>query len=266
MLLTINDIKVIAEQMKQRLGIDFTNYNLSFFRRRLAYTFEQLNVHKLQEFNDMLSSMVKADEVLYYMSVPCTEMFRDPAFWRSLRRLIAQRTKLNIWVANLTNCYELFSLLVLLRQAGATDYKVMVNCVSNRVVNEVRSCHIPSGDVQVDRNNFERLESGETFETYISQAADGSLQFDASLLQGVQYRVGWFMNQPVEKYDLIICRNVLLDYSLPLHEKAASRLCASLAEGGLLAIGIKEKLCVKLPHVQAVNEQDGIYGHIVNTF
>ncbi len=260
MILTINDIKSIAAQLQQRLGIEYTSFALSFFRRRLMNAVEKLNIHRQQEIADMLTSMVKLDEIAYRLSVPCTEMFRDPAFWRALRKHLGTVDKPTIWLPNVTNGYELFSLMILLRQIKKVDAKIKVNCVSEKIVAEIKSLVYPTKADEINRSNFERLEWTDSFDDYVHKEDDGRQLFDASLLEGVDIRVGWFMNQPVEKYDVIVFRNQLLEFTVPMHEKAVTRLCESMNDGGILAIGIKEKLLVKVPMISVVNESENIYG------
>ncbi len=260
MFLTLNDIKAIAVQLQQRLDIDYPNYAVNFFRRRLNYAIEKMNLHRPQELTDMLNSIMKADEIAYYMSVPSTELFRDPSFWRSLRKYIQNIPNLTVWFPALTCGYELFSLLILLDQMGKKDYKIFVNCVSDRIIKDVKTCLIASKTEQINRSNFERLEWTASFDDYFKQQDDGRMMIKEDLLDKVDLRGGWFMNQTVEKYKLIIFRNALLEFSVPLHEKAVQRVCESMEDNALLAIGIKEKLLVKVPGVVAKNENEGIYG------
>ena len=53
MFLSINDIKNLAVKMKEALGIDYTGYALSFFRRRLTGVLEKNNIHKISGLEAM---------------------------------------------------------------------------------------------------------------------------------------------------------------------------------------------------------------------
>ncbi len=261
MFLTINDIKTIAQEMKLKLGIDYPNFSMSFFRRRLNYVFEQMSVHRIQDFNSMLASIVKVDEIAYYMAVPCTEMFRDPAFWRTLKKYISGRENIRIWIPNLTNCYELFSLVIILKQVGVANYKIVANCISEKTEKEIKTLKIPSKDDVVNKSNFERLENqNDSYANYVEEHEDGKSYFKGELLRNVEFRVGWFMNREVEVYDLVMVRNVLVDYSMSLYERAAQRLCQSVGEGGLLTLGVRERFVIKIPSISIVDDSEGIYG------
>ncbi len=261
MFLTINDIKTIAQEMKLKLGIDYPGFSMSFFRRRLNYVFEAMNIHRIQDFNSMFASIVKVDEIAHYMSVPCTEMFRDPGFWRRLKKYLSGRNNLRIWIPNLSNCYELFSLVVILHQIGNKDYKIVANCISEKTEKTIVALKVPSKDDQVNRSNFERLETpDDSYENYFVKKDDGKVYIKPELLKNVEFRVGWFMNREVETFDFVLVRNVLVDYAMPLYEKAAQRLCQSVGEGGLLALGVKERFAVKIPSITLVDETESIYG------
>ena len=256
MLLTISEIKEMESLMEARLKIDYTNFNVSFFRRRLAYVFKKLGIRRPQELKDMLGSLVKEDSITYCMAMPGTELFRDPPFWRQLRKLVDGRDGLHFWLPDLSSFHELYSLVIILHLAGLKNYSVIVNSVSDLVKADVKKLKISRHTNETDRSNFERLQMGGSFDEFFTTSEAG-LNLRPELLNSVQFQTGWFMNADVQKYDVILCRNSLLCYNTLLHQKAVRRLVDSLNPGGMLCLGVKET-----PLIDAFADAyatDGIY-------
>lgn len=245
--------------MQQKLEIDYPSYALSFFRRRLNYVFDKMNVHKLQDFNEILDDREKRDLVMYYMSVPATEMFRDPAFWRTLRKLLQGRKEISIWFPDLASGDELYSMMILLRQLAISKVRVVANCTSQKAIDCIKTRAISTKTDPINRSNFERLESGDNFDNYVTVNAE-QIELKPEVIQGVEFRKAWFMNEHPEKYDLIIFRNVLLNYGPQLNDNAMRILYKSLNDKGLLTIGIKETIGQKTQIIHAINANEGIYG------
>lgn len=259
MFLTINDIREISSKMSEVIGVDYTGYSINFFRRRVTALFDKFGIHKIQDFYALLSDKKKVDEIIYEMTVPATELFRDPAFWRSLRKNLVGKTSLSVWLPNLTNGFELYSLLVLLKQIGIENVKVVGNLLSDMIEAEIRTLNIPQKYDEVNRANFERLESGMKYDDFFRTDSDGIVRPIGNLLSKVVFVKKWFMNCSIEKYDLIIFRNILLEYGPILQEKAVDRLVQSLNQGGMLATGIKENPTSRTTALKPVEKDESIY-------
>lgn len=242
MFLTTNELREIEAILAERLKVDYTHFNGDFFRRRLAYLFEKMGLHRVQELGVALGSPIKADEMAFYLSVPQTELFRAPAFWRQLRKDLADGGVKNIYLPCLSSYHELFSLLVTLDMAGRKDCRVVANVISDRIAASVNARAVSKKDEQQDRSNFERLETQHSYEDYFPHNEAGAPELRADLLRGVSLRNGWFMNFDDEKYDLIIFRDVLLGYDRTLHAQAVTHLADSLSRpGAMLCLGVMER-------------------------
>lgn len=263
MFLSINDIKNLSVKMKEAIGIDYTGYALSFFRRRLNGVLEKNCIHKISEFESMLEDSEKAGMIASEIGVPCTEMFRDPAFWRSIKKLLVDRNGIKVWFPLLTNGFELYSFLIVMKQLDLKDVEIVVNCESDYQIRNLKKRFIPNKVDEINRSNFERLESTDKYDEYVIENELGH-ELKPELFTNVVFKKCWYMNDvnSSEKYDLIIFRNHLTDYGYALHEKAVRYICSRLNKGGLLAIGIKETLLVRDLEVSEVNENESIYGLI----
>lgn len=258
MFLTISDIREISAKMTEKIGVEYTGFGISFFRRRLALVMDRMHMHSIQDLYKALEDEDKVDEITFNMVVPATEMFRDPAFWRALRKRLTGKTSLSVWFPNLTNGYEIFSFVVLTRMMGIENVKIVGNVSSKRTLDEIKSLVISAKNDEVNRSNFERLESNCSYEDYFEIMEDGRTKPKSVLLDGVEFRKGWFITNSKDTYDLVIFRNALLDFGYSLHEKVVTYLADSLNPGGMLALGIKEPLIAAVD-LKAVEPDESIY-------
>lgn len=259
MFLTTNELKDIGMLLSERLKVDYLNFNDGFFRRRLDYMFEKMNFHRVQDLQNALCSLVSFDEITYRMSVPQTEMFRFPSFWRQLKKNIANKNGLRIWIPCLTSYHELYSLAVALDLAGCDDVDVVANVLSDRTIAECRSLRVSKHDDDHNRSNFERLESAAAYDDYVVKSADG-LSLRDGMLGRVTFRNGWFLNTPDEKYDVVICRDVTLAYSEKLTRQAVAKLVDSLAgPEAVLGIGVMERPLGSEERLDCSLSADGFY-------
>ncbi len=262
MLLTTKELRDIEVVLAERLKVDYTNFTDDFFRRRLEYVFEKMHFHRLQDLYSALSSLVSFDEITYYLSVPQTELFRAPSFWRQVRKFVSDPEVKTAWIPCLSSYHELYSLEIILDMAGRRDIKVTANVVSDRITEKALSLSVSKTDNDMNRANFERLETQSVYEDYVAKQTDGSgyVLRDGSLLDNATFRNGWFMNYPEEKYDLVICRDAILGYNMNLAEKAFKKLADSLSgASAMLGIGVMERPLGLEEVLDCSRKSDGIY-------
>lgn len=260
MYLSTSELKDIALILTERLKVDYLNYNDGFFRRRLDYLFDKMNFRRVQDLNTALGSMLVFDEISYRLSVPQTELFRFPSFWRSLRKSLAGRDGLKIWLPSLNSYHELFSLLVILDMAGCKGWSVTCNVVSDHVTRDIMSFSASKRNEQTDMSNFERLESGKEFADYFVKEGSDAPRLKAELFHDVNIRNGWFLNWAGESYDIIIVRDELLVCNKELHVKAMELLTSSLSgPGAMLCIGPNERPYGVEQTLEAQESEPGVY-------
>ena len=91
-------------------------------RRRLALAMRQLGCQTLSQLQDrVLHDAEVLTRLLQYLTVPVTDMFRDPLYFRALRESVVPvlRTypSLRIWIAGCSSGEEVYSFAILLREA-----------------------------------------------------------------------------------------------------------------------------------------------------
>lgn len=243
---TINDIREITPILSQKLKIDFSNYAFSFLRRRFAHVFNVLNIKSIYDFIDGIQNEIFIEEFSYHFPVPDTEMFRDPSFWRFLRLKILpayELNKLSFWFPDLVSNEELFSLLVILKEENLiTQANIYCNEYSLRKIEEIKSGFIEIKKLEINKQNFKRLELNSHFEDYFS-FENGRMRIEESLLSNVEFiKENYFCQVPDKKVSFVFFRNRMIYYNSKLQINAEQELIKSIENGGYLAIGMKENI------------------------
>lgn len=243
----INDIKEITTSMATYPDMDYSNYALSFLKRRLPYLFSQLNLRRKEQFYQMLSQPDFREKILFHMGVETTELFRDPAFWRTLRDKILGHLPQgcqNIWVPVAASGEELFSIAILLHENNLSQkYKIIGQSSSAERCAFIRSGKLNARHEDVNQTNYKRLEDRNAYHEYIHRD-NGLCLLQESYRQNIDCRFASFPgNLPAEDgIGLILFRNVSIYYNQKLTHLVFTQIIEKLMPGGFLVIGTKEQL------------------------
>jgi chemotaxis protein methyltransferase CheR len=242
------DIRRIVEAIYMSQGIDFSNYAFSSFKRRIT-RFLELNfildinefVEKIKTDNSFGKKLVK--EIM----VNVTEMFRDPGFWTAIRERVIPRLdakkSINIWHAACSTGEEVYSMTILLKEAGllgksrifATDIDRSVLDVAEKRIYSLKNQRI---------NQWNYLQSGGMCQLSDYYTKDeNTVRFNDELAERVEFRChNLVSDEYISPSDLIICRNVFIYFNHQLQEKVINNFARSMATGSFLGIGSKESI------------------------
>jgi chemotaxis protein methyltransferase CheR len=267
--LGIVDIREIIRAIKSYYDYDFGNFALTSFKQRLEGLMIRNNlsnaeslIKKLRDEQDFF------DIFLYEISVPSTEMFRDPSLWRWLREDLLPSSvernigKFKIWLPNCVSGGELFSLMILLSELGLTDkVNVVASAFSNRSIEIIREGHYDLKKIEVSTENYIRANGSATFTDYYK--LDRYYAFrDISLIGNIEFnKLNINFDNGPTNVKLILFRNNLIYYNPTLQDRILSVLNDSLSASGILIIGIKEKISgfASGKDFDIVNEAESVY-------
>ncbi|MGK7390016.1 MAG: CheR family methyltransferase [Candidatus Cyclobacteriaceae bacterium M2_1C_046] len=268
--LDIADLKRISEVVKQRYGYDFTNYAMSSFKRRINRILEMQNltvdalVKKLSDSPDFLENFLNE------ITVNVTEMFRDPSFWRVMRDDIIPAILLNhksfkIWHAGCSSGEEVFSMCILLHEMGILDnVQIIATDLDSSILTRAKSGVYSVKNMDLNEKNYIRFQgTGELKDYY--KVSDGQAVFDSKLMRNVSFRKhDLVMGDVFNKFDLILCRNVMIYFNQKLQNEVLIKFHESLFKYGYLAIGSKESLiwCDIVNKFLVANNEEKIYKKI----
>lgn len=248
--LGIVDMREIIRAMKSDFDYDFGNYALTSLKQRLERIMVMYNmgnaeglIRKLRNDNNFF------DTFLYEITVPSTEMFRDPSLWRWLSEdyfpgVEDKNTgKIKIWLPACVSGAELYSLAILISESGLQDkVHIIASCLSNKSIEVIKSGLYDLKKMEVSEENYKRVYSAKELSTYYKPGHNYALR-DTRLIQNVEFKklnIN-FENAP-QNIRLILFRNSMIYYNPTQQEKILHVIYNSLSPSGYLVVGIREKI------------------------
>lgn len=241
-------VDVLLTDVMDLSGYDFTRYTRASLKRRINRlwlldkfpSFAELR-YRIRSDADYLKRFVAE------LTVNVTEMFRDPAFYKSLRTdvlpTLAAKPFIRIWHAGCSTGEEVFSMAILLREAGLLAKTLLYATDLNPDVLAVASKGIFALSSMKQYSDNYRLSGGtRDFSTYYT-AHYGYAKFDEELATRMVYSTHNLVSDgSFNEFDLILCRNVLIYFDKDLQQRVLTLFDDSLGTLGYLALGAKETL------------------------
>ena len=114
------ELKLLIEAIYLKYSYDFRDYSSASLKRRVQLALKQLDCDSISELQrKILYDPHAFMDLLQYLTIPVSEMFRDPSYYRSLREQVpVLRTypSLKIWVAGCSTGEEVYSMAILLKE------------------------------------------------------------------------------------------------------------------------------------------------------
>lgn len=266
----IADLKMITELIHTKYGYDFRNYAASSFKRRLLRVLELKSLN-VSSFTKKLSEQpVFFDEFLDELTVNVTEMFRDPGFWRSLREeiipgILLNNKKFKIWHAGCSSGEEVLSMNIMLSEMGILDdVTIIATDIDQNILERAKSATHSLKSMELNEKNYIRFLGKKTLKDYYKEE-NGKAVFNKNLFRNVSFRKhDLVLGEVFNKFDLILCRNVMIYFNQTLQNEVLKKFHSSLFKYGYLAIGSKESLiwCEYANRFIVVNQEEKVYKKI----
>jgi chemotaxis protein methyltransferase CheR len=242
---TRNVIKTILDNY----GYDFRDYALTSFKRRLEQVITNNGFKDADGLIDRLTNSKEYFDIFLCDITPeTTEMFRDPSLWRTIRDEIINditkgSTRTKLWIASFDSGEELFSLAILLKEAGLlSDVQLYASIISEKTINKIKSGRIDARELEVNDANYVRFNGKRNFSDYY-KIENGQAIFDTSLIQGVNFiKLNTVYDNVPGGIKLALFRNQMIYYNQILQDKVLNQLSNSVVPGGYMVLGVKETL------------------------
>jgi chemotaxis protein methyltransferase CheR len=242
------ELKLLLDAIYERYHYDFRGYAHASLRRRLRAALPQLGCETLSALQArILHHPETFPALLNFLTVPVSEMFRDPSYFQSLRTrvvpLLRTYPSLKIWIAGCSTGEEVYSIAILLREEGllarSLIYATDINPASLR--------QAEAGVFAIDRiagftDNHRRSGAATSLSSYYTTGYGGAL-IDPSLKKHIVFSDHSLATDNVfAEVQLVSCRNVLIYFDRDLQERALGLFREALCRGGFLGLGSRESL------------------------
>jgi len=267
--LGIVDIREINKVIKSLFDYDFSNHALTSYKQRLE---RLMNIFVVGSADGLIKKLQDDskffDLFLYEMSVPSTEMFRDPSLWRWLREeyfpehIDKVPGKLRIWLPACVSGAELASLVILLSEAGELDkVQIIATAFSDKCLNTIREGIYELKKLEVSQENYKRFNGQKDLSAYFRYERDYIVR-NKALTADVEFRkINMNLDNAPQNVKLILFRNNLIYCNPTRQEILLQVLYRALSVSGHLVIGIRERITGMgiARDFDVVNEPECIY-------
>ena len=267
----------LLDHVRRERGLDCSQYKESFLRRRLAVRMRARSISTYQDYLAVLrSDPAELDTLLAALTINLSCFFRDKDAVERLKDavlapLIARRTRnrqrrLTVWSAGCAVGEEPYSIAMILAdllRASLAEWKLIIHAT------DVDATALARARQGVYRTvNFSP--GGGPVPIHLQQAHYVARYFiydgDTFTIRPEIRRLVTFRQHdlttapPLPRYDLVLCRNVLIYFAREHQEKIVRHLLDHLEPGGYLMLGMAEMLPLALSsQVEPVDGRLRIY-------
>jgi chemotaxis protein methyltransferase CheR len=242
------ELEILLSDIFTRYGYDFTEYSRASLQRRVQRLFSVDKFPSFAEFRHRLHS-----DPQYFLrfveeiTVNVTEMLRDPSFYRTLRTtilpILATYPFIRIWHAGCSTGEEVYSMAILLKEAGLLHKSLLYGTdINPHVIEKARKGIFPVSQMQKYSENYIQSGGLQDFSSYYT-ANYHLAKFDSALTGKMIFSTHNLVSDfSFNEFQLILCRNTLIYFERELQSKIFRLFDYSLENFGYLALGSKESL------------------------
>jgi chemotaxis protein methyltransferase CheR len=242
------ELRLLMEAIYLKYSYDFRDYTGASQKRRVLHALGQLGLPSISALQErVLRDAAVFAQLLQYLTIPVSEMFRDPAYFLALRRQVVPvlhtYPSLTVWVAGCSTGEEVFSLAILLREEGLLERtRIYATDINPASLEKARQGIFPLEAVRSYTANYQRAGGQRAFSDYYTAAYDAA-RFDPSLCADVTFADHSLATDSVfAETHLVSCRNVLIYFNRQLQDRALGLFHESLCHRGFLGLGAKESI------------------------
>ena len=242
------EIRLLLQAIHLRYGHDFRDYAQASLKRRVLQAQQRMNAPTLSALQErILHDPGEFDQLLQLLTVPVSEMFRDPHYFLALRRHVVPvlRTypSLKVWVAGCSTGEEPYSLAILLHEEGLLERTILyATDINHASLEKARRGVFSLESMQAFTRNYQAAGGQRSFSDYYTAAYGGAL-FDKKLRESITFADHSLATDAVfSETQLVSCRNVLIYFNRSLQDRALGLFHDSLTRRGFLGLGSKETL------------------------
>ncbi len=240
------ELKLLLEAIFYKYGYDFRNYQKGTIKRRVLH---RLGISGLKNISEMQHKLLYDEAffetLLLDFSVNVTHMFRDPSFFKTIRKevvpILKKQPHIKIWHAGCSTGEEIYSMAILLKEEGIYEKtRVFATDFNQKVLEKAKEGIYSIEALKDSTRNYKKSGGIESFADYYNAKYDRVLM-DRSLTKNVIFADhNLATDSSFGEMHLIMCRNVLIYFNKELQDRIFTLFLDSLIDNGFLCLGSKE--------------------------
>jgi len=261
MVISDQDLQYFVTTLKNSSKYDFSEYSDKSLKRRLQKVLTDFNLDITGLIAAIKNKPEFTEKIVREITVNTTELFRDPQVWHTLRSRILPRFKnnknINIWHAGCSTGQEVYSMMILLNEMEMLDKaKIFASDLNTDVLEAAKKGeykyrfnigYLDNFDKVIKQNplNYEEF-NDVPYEKYfdIDKPRD-TITMKKQLTEKPIFRKHDLVkdgNLFFAKFDLILCRNVIIYFNYSLQNKVFELFHENLYNKGVLVLGMHETI------------------------
>lgn len=267
--MTPMEFEFLSSLLKKRSGLALTRDKDYLLESRLKSVARK---HGHEDLSALIRSMqvnVPSEALLVEITEAMTTnesmFFRDNKPFVSLRQKVLPSlaphlagTPLNIWSAACSHGQEPYSIAMLLEEEraklGGGGYKILATDLDTQVLQKAKEGIYTQFEVQ-------RGLPIQMLLKHFSQRDNNSWKINDTLQKNITFRQYNLLDSfsPLGKFDIIMCRNVLIYFDETTKRNVLARLAEALSPHGLLFLGSAETVIGMCDALKPLTGEPGIY-------
>jgi len=250
-------LEAVMEELQRTRGLDLSGYRRSTLDRRLTARMTKLRLKEPLQYLQLLQSdPAEYDRLIETIEIKVSSFFRDPIVFE----LIAQRVlpqimerhrrdhtrQIRVWSAGCASGEEAYSIAILLAQELAAENFQWAPYIC---ATDISAAALETAELGSYRRGSLETAKLEVLDRFFRPQADG-FSVTPEIRRLVHFSRDDLTSRdsltPADSiygsFDLVLCRNVLIYFSLDLQQRVLDKLCGALNPGGYLVLGTSESL------------------------
>jgi two-component system CheB/CheR fusion protein len=261
-----DDVAPILHLLKNKVGVDFTNYRRTTILRRLN---RRLAIYKFKNYNsyyNKLKSDAKEATALYKdLLISVTSFFRDPQSFTALKKrvlpaLIKNRRAtdpIRVWVSGCSTGQEVYTLAMVIHEY-LEEMKLNIPLqmfgtdLNDSLISKARSAVFEKKQILSVPKHY--------LEKYFTKTNNDEYRVNKDLrVLCVFAKHNIIKDPPLSKLDIVSFRNVMIYLEPVLQKKVMNMLLYSLKNTGYVLLGSSESFSAYPEFFHVVDEHNKIY-------
>jgi two-component system CheB/CheR fusion protein len=242
------DIEPLLEYLKESRGFDFSGYKRPTLGRRVRKRMVEVGAENYLDYQDHLEANPREfTELFNTILINVTAFFRDKPAWDFLAEevlpklveAIPDESPIRVWSAGCASGEEAYTIAILLAEILGEDVfkqrvKIYATDIDEEALAEARAATYTAKALAEVPEEFRAryfVESGRDY------------SFRPDLRRSVIFgRNELLEDAPISKIDLLICRNVLMYFTVEAQSRILAQFNFALRDHGYLFLGKSEML------------------------
>jgi chemotaxis protein methyltransferase CheR len=242
------EMEGILEILNHKFGYDFRDYAKASLLRRVNKFASENKISTAYDLEFFLLNTAGAFQLfLQEITVNVTELFRDPTYYAFLRNqvipVLSSYPIIKIWHAGCSTGEEVFSMCILLHEAGLLNRtKIYATDINPQNIEKAKKGILPLRAMKDFTANYINAGGTHDFADYYTARYSHAIIHDVLRKSIIFSQHNLVVDQPFNEFQFISCRNVMIYFNRFLQDRVLQVFYDSLSSRGYLGIGLKETL------------------------